>query len=75
MQCAEGDSIDDSPVDGVKTTVRGYAIPNSVTIREIKQDRFLTSWGDGAWFTDDGVIEYSSSSSTSSSSSSSSSSS
>jgi len=74
LQVGEDQTIDDSPVNGSKVTVRGYAIPSSVMIRQVTADTYYTVWGDGAWLTGGAVVDFSSSSSSSSSESSSSSS-
>jgi len=51
LQCAAGDTIDDSPVAGIKYTIRNYSIPCSVMIRQVTATQYMTIWGDGAWNT------------------------
>ena len=69
LQVDETDTIDDSGLNGTKTTVRNYSLPSSVMIRQVTADAYYTVWGDGAWITGEAVVDYSSSSSSSSSSS------
>ena len=49
---ATGDTIDDSAVAGTKVSVRNYALPSSLMIRQLTATKFITVWGDGAWNTD-----------------------
>jgi len=63
IQCRDGDSIDDSPVTGAKYTVRNYSIPSKVTIQQDTATTYSTVFGDGAWDTKAGVVDFSSSSS------------
>jgi len=73
LQVGENQTIDDSPENGVKYTVRNYSIPSSVMVRQVTATKYFTVWGDGAWNSGASVVDYSSSSSEEYSSSSSSS--
>ena len=66
LQTQEGNSIDDSGDAGTKYSIRNYGIPNSVMIKQVTANQYMTVWGDGAWSTG-GPTYYSSSSSSSSS--------
>jgi len=52
LQCEAGDTIDDSVDGGTKSSVRGYALPSSVMIRQLTDSKYITIWGDGAFDTD-----------------------
>jgi len=67
LQVQAGNTIDDSSDGGTKYTIRNYSIPSSCTIRQVTPTKWITVWGDGAWDTGSGVIDFSSSSSSSSS--------